>query len=66
MNDKDPTKNPIAWFFHACLLVLFGVVALSVAIDLLSQIWPWLLTIGILIGGIAVGIAIWQDRRRPW
>ncbi len=66
MNDKDPFKDPFKWFFNACLLVLFGVAALSVATDLLSRIWPWALGIGLLVGAVAAGIAVWQARRRPW
>ncbi|MGY2060988.1 hypothetical protein ACW9HQ_39480 [Nocardia gipuzkoensis] len=66
MNGKDPIKDPFRWFFNASLLVLFGVVALTISIDLLSQIWLWVIGIGVLIGGAAIGVAIWQERRRPW
>ncbi|WP_433576807.1 hypothetical protein [Nocardia brasiliensis] len=66
MSDEDPWKHPIRRFFTACLLVLFGMAALSLAVDLLVQIWPWLAGIGIIVGVILIGIAIWRTRRQPW
>ncbi|MCP2290948.1 hypothetical protein [Nocardia amikacinitolerans] len=66
MNEQDPIKDPVNWFFRASLLLLFGAVALTIAIDLLSQIWFPLLVSGLLVIAIGVGIAIWQARRRPW
>lgn len=66
MNEQEPIKDPINWFFRASLLVLFGAVALTTAIDLLSQIWFPLLVSGLLVIAIGVGIAVWQARRRPW
>jgi uncharacterized membrane protein YdbT with pleckstrin-like domain len=59
-------KDPAQWFFKACLMVLFGIVALSVAIDLLIQMWPWLVGIGILVGAVFIGVEIWRARRQPW
>ncbi|BCK57864.1 hypothetical protein [Nocardia wallacei] len=65
MSDSEH-KDPIKWFFRACLMVLFGVVALSMTIDILIQIWPWLVGVGILVGIVVVGIEVWRARRQPW
>lgn len=49
-------------FFHACLLILGGMIALSLAVDVLRCIWPW------LIGAVAVAaviyVAVWWVRQR--
>ncbi|WP_433194321.1 hypothetical protein ACQP1G_37030 [Nocardia sp. CA-107356] len=66
MSEGDPFKNPFRWFFHISLLFLFGMVALSLAFQLLGQIWPWLLLVGLIVGGVVAGVAIWRARRQPW
>jgi len=40
-------------FFTACLLILGGATALTIAIEFLAQIWGW------LVLGVAVAIVIW-------
>lgn len=65
MSGHDEWK-PIERFWHACLLVLFGMIALSVAVELLSQIWQWLVGAALGVGLLAIGIAIWRARSRPW
>ncbi|MEH3138770.1 MAG: hypothetical protein PGN37_01060 [Mycobacterium kyogaense] len=66
MSNHSPSGNPFGWFLNACLLILFGVVALSVAVHLLQSIWYWVL--GFLLLGvlIAVGITAWRIWRKPW
>lgn len=57
----DSTPPPITQrFFRACLLVLGGIVALAIALELLAQIWGWLL----LIAGIVLVLcaAVWAYR----
>ena len=49
MPDETPTPTPTS-FFRACLLILGGIVALWLALELLAQFWGWLL----LIFGIAL------------
>ncbi|GAA2021750.1 hypothetical protein GCM10009819_00320 [Agromyces tropicus] len=65
MADETPTPTPQR-FFHACLLILGGIVALSLALELLAQFWGWL----VLIAGIAlviwaavVGVRHWREHR---
>lgn len=66
MNNQSPSNNPFQWFFNACLLLLFGTVALSVAVRLLQAIWAWV--VGFVVLGIIVVVAVagWQFWRRPW
>ncbi|CAM4364668.1 hypothetical protein NONI108955_22765 [Nocardia ninae] len=59
-------KDPVQWFFKACLMILFGIVALSIAVDLLIQIWPWVVGVGIVVGTVVVGAQLWRERRQPW
>jgi uncharacterized membrane protein YdbT with pleckstrin-like domain len=66
MSNHSPSNNPIKWFFNTCLLLLFGVIALSVAIDLLRTNWPWFLGIFIIAGIVVVAAIAWQHWRRPW
>jgi uncharacterized membrane protein YdbT with pleckstrin-like domain len=66
MSGSSRSNNPIQWFFHACLLLLFGVIALSVAIRLLQAIWPWVLGIVIIAGLLVVAVVAWRIWRRPW
>ncbi|WP_454114857.1 hypothetical protein [Microbacterium lacticum] len=49
MPDETPTPTPTR-FFRACLLILGGIVALWLALELLAQFWGWVL----LIVGIAL------------
>jgi hypothetical protein len=66
MSNHSPSNNPLQWFFNACLLFLFGVIAISVAVHLLQAIWPWVLGFLLVAGGITAGIVIWRFWRRPW
>lgn len=66
MNNQSPSNNPIQWFFNACLFLLLGTVALSVAVHLLQAIWAWV--VGFVILGIIIAVAVagWRFWRRPW
>lgn len=66
MNKQSPSNNPIQWFFNACLLLLFGTVALSVAVHLLQAIWWWVLGFLVLVAVVVIGVAAWRFWRRPW
>jgi hypothetical protein len=66
MSKESPTNDPIQWFFNACLLILFGTIALTVAIDLLQSIWPWVLGFMLIAGGTAIAVVVWRFWRRPW
>lgn len=53
-------------FFHACLLVLGGIVAVWLAVWALGQFWGWLLLLAALALAIWLAIAIgryWWGRR---
>lgn len=66
MSNHSPFNNPFQWFFHTCLLVLFGVIALSAAVHLLQSIWPWVLGFILVIGGFTIALIAWRIWRRPW
>lgn len=55
-SDKpDPAKKvPVSQrFFTACLLILAGVVAIWIALELLAQFWGWIVLI------LALGLTGW-------
>lgn len=63
---SDPKRfNPIEWFFSACITVLFGVLALTLAVRLIEHIWIWLLVGVLAVVGILLCITLWR-RRQPW
>ena len=54
-------------FFRACLLILGGILAICFAVELLAQIWGWLLLIaGVAVLGFVgfVSYRWWRDRIR--
>lgn len=52
--DDEKGKDTVSQrFFTACLLILGGAIALTIAIEFLAQIWGWL-----ALGAVAV-IVIW-------
>ena len=59
-------KNLISKFVTACVLFLVGVVALTIALDLLAKIWPWLALIAGLAGALAVMTWIVRRRQSRW
>ncbi|CPR39614.1 Uncharacterised protein [Mycobacteroides abscessus] len=59
-------KNPFDWFFRAALMVLGASIALNIAVCLLSQIWPWVIGIGLLVTVVFFAIRIGKERRRKW
>jgi len=59
-------KHPFEWLFTVCLMLLGCVIALSVAVSLLAQIWPWIVGIGLLIVSIVVALRVSSERRRRW
>jgi hypothetical protein len=62
----DNPKTLAQRFFMFCLLILGGILALSLALEVLARIWGWLLLIGLLVGCVWVAIAILQARRNRW
>ena len=61
MSDQSP-KNLSERFFQACVLLLAGILALWVALQVLSRIWGWLL----LIAGIALVLLLAVLAYRRW
>lgn len=63
---QQAARSPLEWLLGACLTLLGCAVALSVALWLLAQIWPWLLGLGLAVGGVAAWVRIAAARRRNW
>ncbi len=65
MTDNTP-PSVVQRFFRACLLILGGIVALWLALELLAQFWGWILLIGAITLVLCVGVAAyryWWGRR---
>lgn len=65
MTDPSP-KNLVQRFFQACMLVLAGMLALYFGLQVLAQIWGWLVLIAAIVGlawGVVVLYRWWRDRR---
>ena len=62
----SPFKNPFQWLFQVSLLVLGTALALTVAVDLLRSILPWIIA-AFGIAGITWGaVEIVRWRRSRW
>ena len=62
-----PSLSPLHRFFRASLLILGSVIAITLALQLLSQIWTWIVLIlglGIMSYLIYVSYRWWRDRHR--
>jgi len=61
--DDEKPETIMQRFFRACLLALAGVVALWIALQLLAQIWGWLLLAAALSGLIWAFVRFIRWRR---
>lgn len=59
MADSTP-PTIVQRFFRACLLLLGGVAALWLALDLLSQFWGWIVLISAIL--LMLCAAVWAYR----
>lgn len=64
--DDEKPETLMSKFFRACLLALAGMVVLWLALQLLAQIWGWLLLAAALAGLIygVVWFIRWRRDRR--
>ena len=70
MPTKNDDKEPVSImtrFFRACLLMLAGVFVLWLALQLLAQIWGWLLLLAAVVALIygVIRFIRWR-RNRQW
>lgn len=65
-NDKEPQPTMPQTFLRACVLILFGIVAIWLALELLARFWGWLILIGAIIAVIWIGVAYLKWRRNRW
>lgn len=66
MPDRSPWRNPADRFLDVTVVILAGALALSLAVHLLEQIWPWLLLIAGLSLGVWITIAVLRSRGQRW
>jgi uncharacterized membrane protein len=64
--DKEGKPTMSQSFFKACLLVLFGIIALAIAFELLARFWGWLALISAMVVGIWIAVKIYRAKRDRW
>ncbi|AWT26765.1 hypothetical protein Csp1_19970 [Corynebacterium provencense] len=65
MSDVTGKHSPVEKFFRMCLFVFGGIVLLQLSLQMLAEIWPWLVGIAVLVGLVA-GLLWWLWIRRQW
>jgi uncharacterized membrane protein YdbT with pleckstrin-like domain len=65
-NEKEPKPTMSQSFFRACVLILFGVVAIAIAIDFIARFWGWLVVIAVVAAGVYFGLAYRRSRPDRW
>jgi len=63
---SENPKSIVYRFVTTCVLVLVAIIALTVALDLLSRIWGWLLLIAAIALAGYVAFAIVKRRSGTW
>jgi uncharacterized membrane protein len=53
-------------FFSACLLILAGIVAVWLALELLAQIWMWIVLVGLIVLGCWIAYRVIRARQDRW
>ena len=53
-------------FFTACLLILGGIIVLNLALQLLAQIWIWLVLAGVVALAAWIACRVWAARGGKW
>lgn len=63
---SDTPDSLAARFCHTCLLILAGIIALNIAVNILRCIWLWLV-IGTVVAGLVSAIIAWlRNRANRW
>lgn len=62
----DGRRSPLDRIQDACVTALVGALALYGAVWLLRAIWPELLIVGLVAGGIAGLLMWWRQRCGGW
>lgn len=66
-NKKDEDKPTMSQsFLRACLLILAGVVALWIALELLARFWMWIALIAVLILAGFIAYRVIKARKDQW
>ena len=63
---NDPTRSIAQRFVSFCVLVLVGVLAIWLALDVLSHIWGWVVLILVIVLLAYIGFVLMRNRRNRW
>lgn len=59
-------KSPVVRFFHGCLMLLGGAIALELAFVVLEGVLPWVIGVGSAVGLVWAVVAVIRWRRSRW
>jgi hypothetical protein len=65
-DSRRPEPPWLTRIWRGALLILGAALAVWVAVQLIVQIWLWLLLIATVIAAGVVGFRWWQSRRDRW
>ncbi len=63
---SDSPKPLAQRFFGFCALVLGGIVAIWLALELLARIWGWVLLVAVIVAALCVGWHVYSRRGDRW
>jgi len=63
---KEEPASMSKKFFTACLLILGGIIVLNLALQLLAQIWIWLVLAGVVALAAWIAFRVWAARGGKW
>jgi heme/copper-type cytochrome/quinol oxidase subunit 4 len=63
---SDTPKSIASRFVSFCVLVLIGILAIWIALDVLSRIWGWVVLIVVIVVLAYVGILLFRRWRNRW
>ncbi|SIM78928.1 hypothetical protein [Mycobacteroides abscessus] len=59
-------KNPVEKLFQICLLLLGCAIAINLIACLLTNIWPWVIGIAVVVAVATIWFRVAAVRRRKW
>jgi len=65
MSGGDPT-GLVDKVIRGCFSILLAAIALYFAVGLVESIWPTLLIVGGIAGGVWVGLVVYKTMREKW
>lgn len=67
MNSHDPTPRNVGQRVTSAICILFfGAIAVSLAVEMIKAILPWLIGLGLIAGAVALTVWRLKERNSRW